>query len=295
MDTLTFITLITALATLIGAISPIIVAFIQSGRNKQQKSILLPPDVVLYPRTKINWFVVLFFAVVSGVVGYGGAKIFKSNPSLSTVIPSNIETPISTSILTTKIPISNNQIPETPLQDSSVLFDEDFEDEKAQKISYISGEWQIITDETGNKVYDIDNSKSSGYPKIDFGSKDWKDYEAKFRVRFLEGDNREAIVYFRGTNNGAYVTSVGLAYTTINYTINGSSWKEMILREYDLEKNIWYWISVEAKGSEIKKSINDYVVINTDDTLFNTGSITMQAGQHTHMQIDDIQVTSLEK
>ena len=116
MDTLTFITLITALATLIGAISPIIVAFIQSGRNKQQKSILLPPDVVLYPRTKINWFVVLFFAVVSGVVGYGGAKIFKSNPSLSTVIPSNIETPISTSILTTKIPISNNQIPETPLQ-----------------------------------------------------------------------------------------------------------------------------------------------------------------------------------
>ncbi|MBK9780680.1 MAG: hypothetical protein IPP55_11615 [Anaerolineales bacterium] len=69
----------------------------------------------------------------------------------------------------------------------------------------------------------------------------------------------------------------------------------MILREYDLEKNIWYWINIEAKGSEIKISINDYVVINTDDTLFNTGSITMQAGQHTHMQIDDIQVTSLEK
>ncbi len=295
MDTLTFITLITALATLIGAISPIIVAFIQSGRDKQQKSILLPPDVVLEPRTKINWFVVLLFAVISGIVGYGGAKIFKSSPSLSTLITSNTETPASTSILTTKTPISNNQIPETASQDSSVLFDEDFEDEKAQKISYISGEWQIITDETGNKVYDIDNSKGSGYPKIEFGSKDWKDYETKFRVRFLEGSNREAIVYFRGTNNGAYVTSVGLAYTTINYTINNSPWKEMILREYDIEKNFWYWISIETKGSEIKISINDYVVINTDDTLFNSGSITLQAGQHTHMQLDDIQVTSIEK
>jgi hypothetical protein len=68
----------------------------------------------------------------------------------------------------------------------------------------------------------------------------------------------------------------------------------MILHEFNLNKDTWYWINIEAKGSGIKISIDDYVVINTDDALFSSGSITMQAGQFTHLQLDDVQVTSLE-
>jgi serine/threonine protein kinase len=76
----------------------------------------------------------------------------------------NSQPPIIEEILSTQTPI--------PIDPLVVLF-EDFEDGKTQDISYISGNWQIVTDETGNKVYEIDNSKSSSFPGIDFGSEFW--------------------------------------------------------------------------------------------------------------------------
>lgn len=236
---------------------------------------------------------------------FAGATIvfFRLISRLPNEIPVTSQTPISgensptpTVAAESKTPqslVSSTSAPGT--SNSSILFNEDFEDGKAQKMAYISGGWQIIADETGNKVYDIDNSKGSGFPGIDFGSESWKDYEIKFKVRFLE--SAWAIVYFRsdGTTNGAYVASIDLTNTSLNYTTNGSNWKVMTNRENPLKKNTWYWVSIEANGAEIKVSINDSVVINTDDTLFNSGRITMQAGQYTHMQVDDIQVVPLEK
>jgi hypothetical protein len=177
----------------------------------------------------------------------------------------------------------------------AILFNEDFEDGKAQKVTYVSNGWQIISDETGNKVYDIDNSKGYGFPGIDFGTQEqWKDYEIKLRARIISGS--WIIIYFRAseTNNGNYVVSLDSSNVSLNYTTRGSDWKVMINREYSLKKNIWYWIRIEAKGAEIKVSVDNDTVIYTDDTRYSTGYINIQAGQNTHAQFDDIQVTSLK-
>jgi hypothetical protein len=82
MDTSTFlIALITALAALLGALSPIIVALIQAGKEKPPSNtgILLPEGYVpprRQTKSSIQWFAVFSFALLGGLVGYGGTKLF---------------------------------------------------------------------------------------------------------------------------------------------------------------------------------------------------------------------------
>lgn len=281
------IALITAIGSLLGGIIGQIItasATVKAAKIKEEANL---PQLSKDEKTR-SWGRVITGAVFGAIATL--IILF-----LLGMIPPNTENPPPTAIAVTKTPVSKTQTPATTSSDSSILFNEDFEDGKAQKVTYVSGGWEIISDETGNKVYDIDNSNGSGFPEIDFGSESWKDYKIKFRVRFLE--SAWAIVYFRGvgTTYGAYVASIDLSNTSLNYTANGSNWKVMTNREYPLKKDTWYWVTIEANGAEIKVSINDSIVINTDDTLFNSGRITMQAGQYTHMQVDDIQVVSLEK
>lgn len=101
MDSSTFITIITALATLIGALSPIIVALIQAKKEKQEPNngILLPSNVVLHrPKSKTHWFVILSFAILGGFVGYSGAKLVSSNS------PNNIPTITATISIASQTP-----------------------------------------------------------------------------------------------------------------------------------------------------------------------------------------------
>jgi hypothetical protein len=278
--------MITAFATLIGATSPIIVALIQSNKEKPQigTKIYLPDNVVLpSQKPKIRWFVVLFFSLLGGFVGYGMAKLYSAPPTSPTVE-------------TTAIPIT----PKTPTpiftSSPSILFNEDFEDGKAQNMTYIADGWKVIADETGNKVYDIDNSTGSNFPAINFGSANWRDYEIKLRTRFLENKDTWSIIYFRNSKDySAYVVSLDLRYTSLNYNPKGNGWVKITQREYNLKKNIWYWVRIEAKGSEINIFIDDVLIVSANDTRFNSGYINIQAGQYAHSQFDDIQVKSLSK
>lgn len=282
------IALITAIGSLVGGIvGNIITASATRDAAKIKEKINLPSsNKEEKPR---SWGTVIGGALVGAIATL--IVLFL----LGMIPPKPENPPIATPVDTT--PVSKTESSATTSGNSSILFNEDFEDGKAQKLAYISGGWQIIADETGNKVFDIDNSKGSGFPGIDFGSENWKDYEIKFRVRFLDSSGSWLITYFRKnwTSNSGYAASTDLSNTSLNSTTNGNYWKGITNREYKIQKNIWYWIRIEAKGTEIKVSVNDFTAINTDDALYNAGGITMQAGQYTHMQIDDIQVASLEK
>lgn len=114
MDSPTFITIVTALATLIGAASPIIVALIQANKEKQKSDngILLPSNVVLHrPKNQMRWFVILSFAFLGGIVGYGGAKLVSASPlneiptiTATAPIPSETPEPTFTNSVPTETP-----------------------------------------------------------------------------------------------------------------------------------------------------------------------------------------------
>jgi outer membrane protein assembly factor BamD (BamD/ComL family) len=178
-----------------------------------------------------------------------------------------------------------------------ILFSEDFEDGIAQEVTYAAYGWRILTDETGNKVYDIDNSKGSDFPGVDLGSQSWKDYKIEFRTRFLGDSNALTVIYFRhdATDYRSYVVSLNLTDIFLGYDPKGGDWNLITDPKYDLKKNIWYWVQIEVKGTEIKVFIDNNPVININDSHYSAGGVTIQAGPRTHAQFDDIQVISLEK
>ena len=204
---------------------------------------------------------------------------------------------------TNRASLPNSPPPKVPtstavvISDTSVLFDEDFEDGKAQKVTFVADGWQIIADETGNFVYDIDNSGGSDFPGINFGSSSWKDYEVNLRIRFLSAKDAWGIIYFRnnGVDSSAYIVSIIPTHTGLSYNPKGSGWIGITNHEYNFSRNTWHWVRIEAKGAEIKVFIDNELIINTDDTRYTYGFVNIQAGQYTHMQIDDIQVTSLDE
>jgi hypothetical protein len=92
------------------------------------------------------------------------------------------------------------------------------------------------------------------------------------------------------------VASLDSQSVALNYTDKYSyEWNVITNRDYSLSKDQWHWVSIETKGTEIKISVDDVVLINTDDTRYKNGTIEIGVGQYTHAQYDDIQVTSLNK
>jgi hypothetical protein len=226
---------------------------------------------------------------------------FRLISRLPNEIPVTYQTPISGDHSPTPIVTAEGKTPQSPVSSTSapsnpsILFIEDFEDEKTQQVTYSDKEWQIVTDETGNKIYDVDNSKGSGFPGIYLGTNAWKDYETNFRMRIISGS--WVVAYFRQneSSNSSYVADIRLDGTSLNYSLNGSGWITINTRQHPLKRNEWYLISIQAKGSEIKITVNDTVVVFTDDTKYTYGRVNIQAGQYTHAQFDDIQIKALNK
>lgn len=118
MDTPTFIAFITALATLIGALSPIIVTLIQSKKDKSKNAsgILLPDNVKLHsPKPQIRWGIVLIFAFLCGFAGYGAVTLASLKPSTI----SDVTIPPSTT--TSLFPTATFQIHPTLTTQPSLL------------------------------------------------------------------------------------------------------------------------------------------------------------------------------
>jgi hypothetical protein len=115
MNSSTIIAIITALAALIGAASPIIVTWLQSHREQQSSNnaILLPSNVVLHhPRKRTWWLTISSYALFGGIIGYSAATILNvkyfDKASLPTLItPGVSDTPFAdtTSLARTESPV----------------------------------------------------------------------------------------------------------------------------------------------------------------------------------------------
>lgn len=216
----------------------------------------------------------------------------KTPSTTSTAALSIKELSTSTAILTST---------PTEVSPGTILFEENFEDGTIQRFSYVSDNWVISTDETGNKVFEVDTTSETNVATqsgagIGFGSTDWTNYVIEYRVKMLNG-NANAWLNFRSTmnNQNYYVEWLSLQYQTIDLQTNldGKGWEEIVDHAYPVAIDTWYKIKVEAQGSSLQIWINDELVLKVNDARISSGGFDLGVMPDTHAQFDDIRVTSL--
>jgi outer membrane protein assembly factor BamD (BamD/ComL family) len=177
------------------------------------------------------------------------------------------------------------------------LFNEDFDDGAANGIIHASENGQIIADETGNNVYEMNNFSTPNYRGIDFGYITWENYEFKFRMKFLNLGDSQAVIEFRRSETGysKYVVSVESQRVALYYTTPLTDWTLIKYVGYQIKRDEWYSFSIQVQENEIKVYVNDVLVIQAEDNHHSAGSINIQVGPYTHMQLDNLKVISLEK
>jgi len=182
------------------------------------------------------------------------------------------------------------------INDENVGFFEDFEDGMVQQIKGVYGDWEILSNELGDKVYDIDNSNGSAFPGIDLGELFWSDYKINLSLQFLTVDNKWAIIEFRrnGNADNKYILSFENDGISLHQTTNGIGWQLITWKDYKISSNTWYDLEIEISGTIITIIVDDDVLIQTEDSRFSKGSINIQVGPWTHAQFDDIQVILLD-
>lgn len=225
-------------------------------------------------------------------------------------IPTTPQTPISGDNILTPTVTTEGETPQSPVSstsapnigNSSVLFNEDFEDGRAQGFYYISGNWEIKEDDTGNKYYEIDNTGVSGFSsKLKFGSTSWKDYEIQIRVKMLNLIGNavpQFLVYFKFNDNNSssgYALNLQPSSEVADLvSVVSGQWQNEISRQYQYSTNTWYDIRIVAQETQIQVYINNKLIAD-GDAQAKSGNIDIDIGPGAKIQLDDIKVISIEK
>jgi hypothetical protein len=141
--------------------------------------------------------------------------------------------------------------------------------------SKTNGTWSVITDASGNKVYNQANT--SGEALASVGSKAWTDYtvEAKVKVA-VEGvyPALSGIIGRYTDRNNFYWLQVDTAGNAVDLKkkVAGAMTTVQHVSGVKLNTNQWYTIRLQMQGSSIKGYIDGVERINVSDTSFTAGS-----------------------
>ena len=182
----------------------------------------------------------------------------------------------------------------TPLSSNpgeSILFEENFEDNKPLPFSYIEdGNWKRLPDETGNQVYEIECI--TGYPQIRFGSGDWKNYALEFRTRILDFKSSSSSVFSNFRLQGDQYYQVSFSPQSINLSVI-PGWQAIESRPKNIVKGIWYSIRLEVQDMKIRVYLDKNLVIDTTDSHISQGDMLLGVSPGTYAQFDDIKVFAI--
>lgn len=229
------------------------------------------------------WLLILAGAII---------VFFRLISRLPNEIPNSSLTPISG---------DNPPIPTITVEgNSSVLFNEDFEDGRTQGFYYISGSWEITEDDTGNKVYKIDNTSVSGFSsKLKFGSTTWENYEIRLRVKMLNLIGNavpQFLVYFKFDDySSGYVLNLQPSSEVADLvSVVSGQWQNEASRHYKYSTNTWYDIRIIAQETQIQVYINN-TLVSDSNAQTKSGNVNIDIGPGAQIQLDDIKIIGIEK
>jgi eukaryotic-like serine/threonine-protein kinase len=181
-----------------------------------------------------------------------------------------------------------------------VLLKEDFEDNSTQYFTFSdssASDWKIISDETGNKVYEMNNKSESKYPSAQFGNWNWENYTVEFRYRFMDiNQNSQLFINVRQNQEyQSYAIQVNPHWKNVTLAY-GYPWGLISTEPIDaIKKGVWYRMRVKIDGNDIRVYVDDKPVMAYtlgNDPALARGRSTLGVNPGTFAQFDDIIVTS---
>ena len=233
------------------------------------------------------------------------ARAFSSPPtSTSTPIPPPTSTPILPPT-STRRPTSTIKPTKTPTQTkthviaSSMLYQEDFEDGKADYWVSMVGTWKII-EEKGNHYWHATGPRNYPQSWLEFDDeKNWTDYAFESRIRLINGPVFVCVRSEDGGNsfyNAAFSTNNWVSLADWDGTVpdNGNNYQTFGKTTYNIQPNKWYVVRVEVQGNDIRLYIDDKLITSGSRDSWSWGGIGyyIEGGETIH--IDDIRVWSLK-
>ena len=187
-----------------------------------------------------------------------------------------------------------------------VLYANDFESDNALGFAALEdvpfGEWEVITEEDGNRAYRGTTAPQT-CPVPVIGSPRWEDYSVDLRFKFEEGDYLEVIVRAQDFNN-YYAVIVGNGVDDVIIARKRQNqWINLLEGRYRHNANDWNELNVEVDGNDIQIRVNGQLYPSVDTSAFGDTFDTGYAGvvfcptsqdTPTTILLDDVQVLSTD-
>ncbi len=212
--------------------------------------------------------------------------------------------------------IKNKQTTETPavytrtpaastktsaLTEQTLIFSQDFENEKVSGFSYDGGQWGIGKDKS-DKVLEIDTTSLSPgtVARAIFGPSDFDNGIIEFRVRFnLFASEASTSIRFRSTGSSTYSLSFLQNQVILGHRDSQNDWyleplSKETSRPFLFETGVWYFIRLEARGAEFTVSIDENRIFNANDDRLGKGSLEFTLNPGFQVMFDDVSVWELK-
>ncbi|MCP4370877.1 MAG: hypothetical protein GY797_22605 [Deltaproteobacteria bacterium] len=191
----------------------------------------------------------------------------------STPTPKPVNTPKPSTFTPTRQPTNTPSPTATQILPGTILFEEDFEDGKAQLFQHwTEGRYKITTDEKGNNIYEIDKSGGSIYPGMYFGSPQWRNYavEYSFRLWEIEADSRVLLGFRVNSEEDAYRLTYFAQQNELVVANDpyGDKWQRLGTQKMNFADGLWYSVRVEVQDTKIKVYVDDSLIIDITDSLY---------------------------
>lgn len=209
-----------------------------------------------------------------------------------TKTPTKTSTPTPTATKT-KIPTPTPSATFTSVPQSSILFEDNFEDGNAKGWDASVGTWTVKKDETGNYVYE--GTGPDNYPQTWPGNQNWTDYAFESRIRIKKGT---VFVLVRANGSSFYNASINTSDISLaRWNAYESEYKVVKSTKYPILLNRWYLVRVEIVGQQYRLYINNKMVTSftyESDSPVVSGGIGYYIGGGETIQVDDIRVWKLK-
>lgn len=204
----------------------------------------------------------------------------------------------------TNTPRPANTPTNTSVSLGQILFEEDFEDEKAQLLDVYEGNWEVFQDDTGNHVFRVNHVNDDGwvFPGFRYGSLDWDNYVAEYRVKLIETQenmgNSNIVFSFRSNHdNEDYVQAFDPNAASLITAYNlfpDPGWVVFEDIPFQIKTGLWYSIRVEVSGPNVKVFVDDFLFTEFTDSRLQKGGLELQVGPDVvHAQFDDLRVIEI--